>query len=66
MIANIKEARANLSKLIRRAGQGEEVIIARRNRPVAMLVPRLPKGGNPKPSCKITTSVSSSCSCFPC
>ncbi len=36
---NIHEAKAQLSRLIDMAEQGEEVIIARHNRPVARLQP---------------------------
>ena len=39
MTANIHEAKTNLSKLIERAEKGEEVIIARGNKPVVRLVP---------------------------
>jgi prevent-host-death family protein len=35
----IHQAKTNLSKLIERAAQGEEIIIARGSKPVAMLVP---------------------------
>jgi len=33
------EAKTNLSKLVERAASGEEIILARRGRPVARLVP---------------------------
>jgi prevent-host-death family protein len=36
---NITEAKARLSELVRKATIGEEVIIAKNNRPVAKLVP---------------------------
>lgn len=35
----IHQAKTNLSKLIERASQGEEIIIARGTKPVAKLVP---------------------------
>jgi prevent-host-death family protein len=35
----IHQAKTNLSKLIQRASQGEEIIIARGSKPVARLVP---------------------------
>lgn len=38
-ITSISEAKAQLSALIRRVEEGEEVIIAREGRPVAKLVP---------------------------
>jgi prevent-host-death family protein len=39
LIANIHQAKTNLSKLVKQAAKGEEVIIARANTPVAKLVP---------------------------
>jgi prevent-host-death family protein len=39
VIVNVQKAKAELSKLIARAEAGEEVIIARRNKPVVKLVP---------------------------
>ncbi len=36
---NIHEAKTHLSRLIERAEQGEEIVIARAGRPVAKLVP---------------------------
>jgi prevent-host-death family protein len=41
---NIHEAKAQLSALIARAESGEEVIIARANKPVVRLVPVAPAG----------------------
>jgi len=38
-ITNISEAKAQLSALIRRVEEGEEVVIGRGGRPVARLVP---------------------------
>ncbi|HVH85772.1 MAG TPA: type II toxin-antitoxin system Phd/YefM family antitoxin [Terriglobales bacterium] len=38
-IVNIHEAKTNLSRLIEKASQGEEIIIARGSKPVAKLVP---------------------------
>jgi prevent-host-death family protein len=38
-IANIHEAKSQLSKLIERALEGEDVIIAKAGRPVVRLVP---------------------------
>jgi prevent-host-death family protein len=38
-IVTIQEAKRNLSRLIRKASEGEEVIIARGSKPVARLVP---------------------------
>jgi prevent-host-death family protein len=40
-IANIHEAKSRLSKLIERAMEGEEVIIAKAGRPMVRLVPIL-------------------------
>lgn len=36
---NIHEAKTNLSKLVERVEAGEEIVIARSGKPVAMLVP---------------------------
>ena len=48
-VANIHEAKSQLSKLIERAEAGEEIIIARAGKPVAKLVayrdPRRPRRG---------------------
>ena len=41
---NVSEAKARLSELIDRALQGEEVVIARRNKPVVRLVSVAPEG----------------------
>ena len=38
-IVTIHQAKTNLSRLIEKASQGEEVIIARGSKPVARLVP---------------------------
>jgi prevent-host-death family protein len=40
----IAEAKAHLSALVERVEAGEEIIIARRGKPVARLIPE-PKGG---------------------
>ena len=39
---NIHEAKTHLSRLLERAAAGEEIIIARANRPIARLVPLSP------------------------
>lgn len=36
---NIAEAKAHLSELVHKAMMGEEIVIARDNKPLAMLVP---------------------------
>ena len=41
---SIHAAKTNLSKLVARAEAGEEIIIARGNKPAAKLVPVEPKG----------------------
>ena len=46
-ITNIHEAKSQLSKLVDRALQGEEVIIARAGKPVVRLVP-LRQGETPR------------------
>ena len=45
----IHQAKTNLSKLIERASQGEEIIIARGSKPVARLVPVGPVKGKRQP-----------------
>lgn len=42
--ATVRHARLNLSKLLARVAQGEEVIIRNRTTPVARLVPYQPAG----------------------
>ncbi|MBW3603657.1 MAG: type II toxin-antitoxin system Phd/YefM family antitoxin [Actinobacteria bacterium] len=37
-IVNVHEAKTHLSRLLERVEQGEEVVIARNNRPIARLV----------------------------
>lgn len=39
MQVNVHEAKTNLSRLLARVEQGEEVIVARSGRPVAVLTP---------------------------
>ncbi|MEI7444538.1 MAG: type II toxin-antitoxin system prevent-host-death family antitoxin [Burkholderiales bacterium] len=46
---NIAEAKARFSELVSRAMLGEEVVIARDNRPVLRLVPLEPAGGERAP-----------------
>jgi len=36
---NVHQARTQLSRLVERAARGEEIVIARRGKPVAKLVP---------------------------
>ncbi len=38
-IVNVQEAKTNLSKLLARVAQGEEIILARAGTPIARLVP---------------------------
>jgi prevent-host-death family protein len=45
----IHQAKTNLSKLIERAAEGEEIIIARGSKPVARLVPLGAVKGKRKP-----------------
>jgi prevent-host-death family protein len=45
---NVHEAKAHLSKYLARVEAGETLVIARRNRPVAQLVPLQPES-QPKP-----------------
>jgi prevent-host-death family protein len=48
-VVTIHEAKINLSSLLRKAAQGEEVIIARGKKPVARLVPIGPVNGKRVP-----------------
>jgi prevent-host-death family protein len=41
-VVNIAAAKARLPELVRRAAAGEEIVIARDNRPVARLAPLAP------------------------
>jgi antitoxin (DNA-binding transcriptional repressor) of toxin-antitoxin stability system len=41
-VVNMHQAKSNLSKLVKRASAGEEIVIASRGKPVAMLT-RLPR-----------------------
>lgn len=45
---NIYEAKSNFSQLIARAEAGEEIVIARAGRPVAMLTPLPPESREPR------------------
>lgn len=38
-VVNVQEAKTNLSKLLARVAQGEEIILARAGTPIARLVP---------------------------
>lgn len=49
MQVNILEARNQLSRLIKAALAGEEVIIANRGEPVVRLIPAAPPAGEPHP-----------------
>ena len=46
---NIAEAKARLSELVQKAVSGEEVVIAKDNRPLLRLVPLAPAGRKRKP-----------------
>lgn len=45
MQVNVYDAKTNLSRLLERVEQGEQVVIARYGRPVAELVRHVPKSG---------------------
>jgi prevent-host-death family protein len=47
MTVNVHEAKTNLSALLKRVEEGEEIIIARAGKPVAQLVPAKPNGPFP-------------------
>jgi prevent-host-death family protein len=46
---NIHQAKTQFSRLVERAGGGEEIIIAKSGKPVARLVPYAPKGAVRRP-----------------
>lgn len=46
---NVAEAKARFSELVQKAVSGEEVVIARDNRPLLRLVPLAVPGGKRKP-----------------
>jgi prevent-host-death family protein len=46
---NIAEAKARLSELVKKALSGEDVVIARDNKPLLRLVPLAPKRGPRRP-----------------
>jgi prevent-host-death family protein len=46
---NVAEAKARFSELVQKAVSGEEVVIARDNRPLLRLVPLAAAGGRRKP-----------------
>ena len=43
-VVNVRQAKAQLSRLLAQVEAGEEVLIARRGEPVARLVPCKPRG----------------------
>ena len=49
VVANIHQAKTNLSKLIERAEAGEEVVIARNGKPAVRLTPVEPLGSVDEP-----------------
>jgi len=46
---NVAEAKARFSELVQKAVSGEEVVIARDNRPLLRLVPLVARGGRRTP-----------------
>ena len=46
---NVAEAKARFSELVQKAVSGEEVVIAKDNRPLLRLVPLVVPGGRRKP-----------------
>ncbi len=44
-ITNIHDAKTHLSRLVRRAAAGEEIVIGRAGEPLAKLVPYRPEAG---------------------
>jgi len=49
MIVNIHEAKTHFSALVKRAAEGEEIVIGRAGTPVAKLVPFRREGGARRP-----------------
>jgi prevent-host-death family protein len=48
-VVTIHEAKTNLSRLLRKAADGEEIVISRGSQPVAKLVPIVEKDGKRRP-----------------
>ena len=48
-IFKVAEARASFSRLLARAKEGEEIVIAKGTEPQARIVPPRPRPGNGKP-----------------
>ena len=46
MITNLREAKSNLSQLVQRAADGEEIVITVRGQPMARLMSVAPKSGH--------------------
>ena len=46
---NVAEAKARLSELVQKAVSGEEIVIAKDNKPLLKLVPLAPSSGKRKP-----------------
>ena len=46
MITNLREAKSNLSQLVQRAADGEEIVITVRGQPMARLMSVTPKSGH--------------------
>ena len=46
-VFNIYDAKSNLSALVQRAAEGEEIVIAKNGKPLAKLVPVEPAGKKP-------------------
>ena len=44
LVVNVRQAKAQLSRLLERVEAGEEVVIARRGEPIARLVACMPRG----------------------
>jgi prevent-host-death family protein len=47
-VVNMHAAKSSLSRLVKQAAAGEEILIANHGKPVAMLT-RIPNGGTPVP-----------------
>ncbi len=48
-LVNVHEAKTQFSRLLEQVAQGEEIVIARSGKPVARLIPYIPRVGRRQP-----------------
>jgi prevent-host-death family protein len=48
-VVNVHEAKTHLSRLLERVKAGEEIVIGKSGKPIAKIVPFMPKAGPRKP-----------------